>query len=437
MFTFRAMAVVSIRYFRKSRNGFALIILFGIVCIASSTTGDGFSEPYFAEPIPNITVSAGRDVSLPCIVENLGSYRVAWIHTDRYTLLTLQNRVITRNSRYKVTHNSHRTWWLHIYDVMERDKGEYMCQINTSPMKSQAGYVTVVVPPTIDEEKTSSDTEVREGNDVHLVCDARGAPEPEVKWRREDGFDIPFGKEKVNVVHGMYLNIKKVSRLHMGAYLCIASNGVQPSISKRVVLNVNFPPMVWIPNQLVGAPVGSDVILDCNLESHPRSVTFWTREGGIMILSNDKYDSIITSSARYKVQMSLRIRKLKHEDFGSYTCVAKNSLGETEGTIRLYEISPPSSQPTTEGSEPFHARSEKLQNGNTMSIPESESEGSPSHPSVNLITFDSENDFQDLQKGSMETGHNRSESQRPKSALLSSAIFAYLFFFFRLQNPPT
>lgn len=69
---------------------------------------------------------------------------MAWIHTDRYTLLTLQNRVITRNSRYKVTHNSHRTWWLHISEVQERDKGEYMCQINTSPMKSQTGYIEVV-----------------------------------------------------------------------------------------------------------------------------------------------------------------------------------------------------------------------------------------------------------------------------------------------------
>ncbi|GIX79471.1 hypothetical protein CEXT_631301 [Caerostris extrusa] len=32
-------------------------------------------EPEFAEPIPNVTVSAGRDVSLPCVVDNLGTYR--------------------------------------------------------------------------------------------------------------------------------------------------------------------------------------------------------------------------------------------------------------------------------------------------------------------------------------------------------------------------
>ena len=95
--------------------------------------------------------------------------------------------------------------------------------------------------------------------------------------------------------------------------------------------------MIWIPNQLVGAAIGSDVTLDCNLESHPKSVTYWTRDGGgVMILSNTKYNSVLIDTGIYKVQMSLRIKSLRPEDFGSYTCVAKNSLGETEGTIRLY-----------------------------------------------------------------------------------------------------
>ncbi|KAG7201153.1 hypothetical protein KM043_003944 [Ampulex compressa] len=31
--------------------------------------------PMFAEPIPNVTVALGRDVSLPCVVENLGNYK--------------------------------------------------------------------------------------------------------------------------------------------------------------------------------------------------------------------------------------------------------------------------------------------------------------------------------------------------------------------------
>lgn len=34
-------------------------------------------EPRFAQPIPNATVAVGRDASLPCVVENLGSYKVS------------------------------------------------------------------------------------------------------------------------------------------------------------------------------------------------------------------------------------------------------------------------------------------------------------------------------------------------------------------------
>lgn len=35
-------------------------------------------DPRFAEPIPNVTVALGRDASLPCVVENLGKYKVQY-----------------------------------------------------------------------------------------------------------------------------------------------------------------------------------------------------------------------------------------------------------------------------------------------------------------------------------------------------------------------
>lgn len=49
---------------------------------------------------------------------------------------------------------------------------------------------------------------------------------------------VVFYQRLVNVVDGEMLYITKVSRLHMAAYLCVASNGVPPSISKRVQLRV-------------------------------------------------------------------------------------------------------------------------------------------------------------------------------------------------------
>ena len=75
----------------------------------------------------------------------------------------------------------------------------------------------------------------------------------------------------------------------MGAYLCIASNKIPPSVSKRITLIVEckfmvryFPrltslslfiavqPMMYIPNQLIGAPVNTQVTMECTTEASPK-----------------------------------------------------------------------------------------------------------------------------------------------------------------------
>ncbi|KAH8038278.1 hypothetical protein HPB51_000438 [Rhipicephalus microplus] len=42
----------------------------------NKAAGTSQTEPEFAEPIQNITVPAGRKVTLACVVENLNNYRV-------------------------------------------------------------------------------------------------------------------------------------------------------------------------------------------------------------------------------------------------------------------------------------------------------------------------------------------------------------------------
>jgi len=302
--------------------------------------------PRFAEPIPNVTVTIGRDALLACVVDNLRGYKVAWVRVDTQTILSIHHNVITQNPRISLSYNDHRSWYLHIKNVHEADRGWYMCQVNTDPMRSRQGYLQVVVPPSIVDRETSTDMVVRESANVTLTCKATGYPEPYVMWRREDGEDINYNGDSVNVVDGEVLHITKVSRLHMGAYLCIASNGVPPSISKRVVLRVQFPPMLSIPNQLEGAYLGQDVALECHTEAYPTSINYWTTERGDMIVSGEKYEAVSMDSG-YNKYMMLKIRSASKGDFGSYKCVAKNSLGETDGVIKLDEIPAPSTTSTT------------------------------------------------------------------------------------------
>ena len=113
---------------------------------------------------------------------------------------------------------------------------------------------------------------IRENYNASLTCKASGIPDPEIIWKREDGRKIILkrkkkegkrGKKKKIMksicmslfqnyfilnptcvtekteVRGEVLDLIRISRTEMGAYLCIANNSVQPAVSKRIILNVD------------------------------------------------------------------------------------------------------------------------------------------------------------------------------------------------------
>ncbi|XP_068214608.1 lachesin-like [Palaemon carinicauda] len=301
---------------------------------------------------------------LPCTVEQLKGYKVAWVQVDTQTILTIHKQVITRNPRISLLHNDHRTWHLQLKNVRESDRGWYMCQVNTDPMRYKQGYVDVVVPPDIIDKESTGDLTIREGQDVSLTCRAKGHPPPNIVWRREDNKEIVLDSEKIELgisngimsgleerdpglnpvreVKGEKLEMRKVSRLQMGPYLCIASNGVPPSISKRTNLKVQFPPVAWVPQQLEGAYIGQELTIECHTEAFPKSINYWTNTQGDMIVAGDRYEPTVIESS-YKVDMKLWIKRVEKIDFGQFRCIAKNSLGETDGAIKVYETKAPKS----------------------------------------------------------------------------------------------
>ena len=54
----------------------------------------------------------------------------------------------------------------------------------------------------------------------------------------------------------------------------------------------------------------------------------------VYISSDDRVKTEFVENT-YKIDMKLRIRYVKEEDFGTYRCLSKNSLGETDGSIKL------------------------------------------------------------------------------------------------------
>lgn len=322
----------------------AALLLHNPTNVNCGESAGGGGGPMITEDIGNMTVALGREATLKCVVTHLSDYKVAWVHIDRQMILTIGKHVITRIPRFNIIHDSHHTWTLQIKDVQAEDKGYYMCQVNTDPMISMTGHLDVVVPPTIiDEESSPSTVSIREKHNASLICKATGVPYPNITWRREDGRPIYRDVQRSNGVRldsnmyqGEYLDLQDISREQMGAYLCIASNRIPPSVSKRITLIVEFQPMMYIPNQLIGAPVNTQVTMECTTEASPKAITFWVFKD-VMIIRSHRHQTEEELEG-YRLHSRLTIGQVNPGDYGAYKCVSKNSLGETEGQIRLYEI---------------------------------------------------------------------------------------------------
>ncbi|GIY83228.1 lachesin [Caerostris darwini] len=149
-----------------------------------------------------------------------------------------------------------------------------------------------------------------------------------------------------SIYEGGVMLISKISRAQMAVYLCIASNGVHPAVSRRVMVSVHFPPTLSIPNQLVGTHPGANATLLCTTEAYPRSLNYWTRvkRGVVSDVGHGRRYQVASLSTMYKKYMTLTIFRVVRADYGVYRCHASNSLGTTDGAIRLYDIKDPNGE---------------------------------------------------------------------------------------------
>ncbi|CAB4067585.1 HNT [Lepeophtheirus salmonis] len=98
-----------------------------------------------------------------------------------------------------------------------------------------------------------------------------------------------------------------------------------------------FPPMIWIPNQLVGAPLGTDVKLECHTESSPKAISYWVFDG-VMVLDTPRFRSEEQIHSEYKLDSRLHIKNLQKEDFGPYKCITKKLPGRNRGINHVVRI---------------------------------------------------------------------------------------------------
>jgi hypothetical protein len=123
----------------------------------------------------------------------------------------------------------------------------------------------------------------------------------------------------------------------MGQYKCLADNGIPPQASQTFNLEVYFPPLIRIYNQVVEVPTGSSAVLECETEAYPESIRYWERSDGRLLENGNKYQ-IDNSLDRdlYKAKMQLNITRVHPNDMSyKYYCVTKNELKTIRGELQI------------------------------------------------------------------------------------------------------
>lgn len=59
--------------------------------------------------------------------------------------------------------------------------------------------------------------------------------------------------------------------------------------------------MMTIPHQLVGAPLGYSITLECSIEAHPPPLTYWTK-GKEGKEGKEKESSMLHQSTKYLIE---------------------------------------------------------------------------------------------------------------------------------------
>nr|XP_027231057.1 lachesin-like [Penaeus vannamei] len=273
---------------------------------ALRTIGVGSTPPEFVHPAHNVTVVEGQEVTLMCSVSSLKDYKLAWVHEESQTILSIGRHLYTRIPRLSL-HADHHSAALTVSPVLSTDRGWYMCQLNTNPMTYTRSYLQVLVPPTL-EDWSGSYVEVREGVSVRLTCNARAFPPALTTWRRSDAEPI-FRTPKTG-------------------------QNRRDILTDATEQNVVDAPVLWLGRELVGVKAGDDITLNCSSEANPPPSHYWSANGTNVTTSHKYQVDEMRLSTRTEVLLT--IKSVGPKDFTHYRCHAVNPIGQAEGTIRLY-----------------------------------------------------------------------------------------------------
>ncbi|XP_071942496.1 myosin light chain kinase, smooth muscle-like [Antedon mediterranea] len=211
----------------------------------------------------------------------------------------------------------------------------------STPVKStSAKIVTKPLSPIVmttapEFLKKLTDVTVDDGSSLTLKVEVKGSPAPTALWFFKDEEIIEEEDFKfVSDGNTLSLVIAEVYPEDAGMYTCVITNSEgKASTSCKVLVDesgdVGIPPSFMQKPHQMNIDEGTIITLTCKVDGDPEPNVFWYKESRI-IKPSDRVQLVSKGFSH-----SLRIPAAIVTDTGSYTCIAKNEVGEEKCTVSV------------------------------------------------------------------------------------------------------
>uniref|UniRef100_A0A3B3DLS4 Uncharacterized protein n=1 Tax=Oryzias melastigma TaxID=30732 RepID=A0A3B3DLS4_ORYME len=291
----------------------------GYMCVAENKVGT--VEKLFSLTVQpreeSVSVIEGHMVSLLCDVQAYPPPEIAWTRDGHLLQFSTGVHILPGQM-------------LQLPRARLEDAGQYVCTASNSAGQDQKSFLlNVYVLPTLKplHDAGSESMTPQVGSSVTLRCVAQGFPKPEVTWYK-NGQQLAAGNGLK--MDDNQLEITGVQISDGGTYTCKVSN-VAGQVDRTFRLAVHPPVLDGPLRESLNSTLGSRVALLCEATGVPVPSISWLKDGS----------PISSLQWQWSVRGNrLELGPLGLSHAGMYTCVAKNSQGQTQKDYALTVQSP-------------------------------------------------------------------------------------------------
>ncbi|CAH2299287.1 sialoadhesin isoform X1 [Pelobates cultripes] len=218
--------------------------------------------------------------------------------------------------------------YIYFHSISTTDFGEFRCEVQNAIGKVSSETVQL----TIFSAKTTvtPSSEVREGETVTLTCDTPSVRPEEIhySWYKNN---VQMKEELARS-----LAFHDITTADAGYYFCKIENDKGSDSSPPITLNILYAPRVPTLTSFLETQEGKLAIIHCFVDSNPPSELMLYKEGDLIATSTSpSAPNLRLSLTSTWNSIQLKIQKVILSDEGTYSCLAKNTIGNSTSSLHF------------------------------------------------------------------------------------------------------